>query len=125
LVCSPARCGYLTPYLIAPKRTGEFLIFQASKIGFPQKGLFVSRSRRSLLFCFLILFFTIYFFIRFSPYLFAVCLAFEYMTIIKPFFRTAKLFKEKILERSKNSLFANMERTRAKVVYKQLNINYL
>ena len=46
LVCSPARCGYLTPYLIAPKRTSEFLIFQASKIGFPQKGLFVSRSRR-------------------------------------------------------------------------------
>lgn len=114
LVCSPARCGYLTPYLIAPKRTGEFLIFQASKIGFPQKGLFVSRSRRSLLFCFLILFFTIYFFIRFSPYLFAVCLAFEYMTIIKPFFRTAKLFEKKNLERSKNSLFANMERTRAK-----------
>ncbi|WP_418460558.1 hypothetical protein, partial [Alistipes shahii] len=86
------------------------MIFQASKIGFPQKGLFVSRSRRSLLFCFLILFFTIYFFIRFSPYLFAVCLAFEYMTIIKPFFRTAKLFEKKNLERSKNSLFANMER---------------
>jgi len=63
-------------------------------------------------------FFTIYFFIRFSPYLFAVCLAFEYMTIIKPFFRTAKLFEKKNLERSKNSLFANMERMRAKVVYK-------
>ena len=118
LVCSPARCGYLTPYSIAPKRTGEFLIFQASKIGFPQKRLFVSRSRRSLLFCFLILFFTIYFFIRFSPYLFAVCLAFEYMTIIKPFFRTAKLFEKKNLERSKNSLFANMERTRAKMICK-------
>lgn len=114
LVCRSARCGYLTPYLSVPKRTDEFLIFPASKIGFPQKGLFVSRSRRSLLFCFLILFFTIYFFIRFSPYLFAVCLAFEYMTIIKPFFRTAKLFEKKNLERSKNSLFANMERTRAK-----------
>lgn len=48
LVCSSARCGYLTPYLSVPKRTDEFLIFQASKIGFPQKGLFVSRSRRSV-----------------------------------------------------------------------------
>nr|DAO94805.1 MAG TPA: hypothetical protein [Caudoviricetes sp.] len=46
MVCSLARCGYLTPYLIAPKRTSGFLIFQASKIGFPQKRLFVSRSRR-------------------------------------------------------------------------------
>ena len=54
--------------------------------------------------------------------MFAVCLAFEYMTIIKPFFRTAKLFEKKNLERSKNSLFANMERTRAKRIYKQLNI---
>lgn len=49
LVCRPARCGCLTPYSIAPKRTGEFLIVQASKIGFPQKRLFVSRSRRLLL----------------------------------------------------------------------------
>ena len=43
LVCRSARCGYLTPYLSVPKRTDEFLIFPASKIGFPQKGLFVSR----------------------------------------------------------------------------------
>lgn len=57
--------------------------------------------------------------------MFAVCLAFEYMTIIKPFFRTAKLFEKKILERSKNSLFANMERTRAKRICKQLNINQI
>lgn len=57
--------------------------------------------------------------------MFAVCLAFEYMTIIKPFFRTAKLFEKKFLERSKNSLFANMERTRAKRIYKQLNINQI
>lgn len=57
--------------------------------------------------------------------MFAVCLAFEYMTIIKPFFRTAKLFEKKNLERSKNSLFANMERTRAKGIYKQLNINQI
>lgn len=94
------------------------LPFDGSTTHFRVNAVFVSRSRRSLLFCFLILFFTIYFFIRFSPYLFAVCLAFEYMTIIKPFFRTAKLFEKKNLERSKNSLFANMERMRAKVVYK-------
>lgn len=49
LVRRPARCGYLTPYLIAPKRTGEFLFVRATKIGFPQKRLFVSRSRRFLL----------------------------------------------------------------------------
>lgn len=29
------------------------------------------------------------------------------------------------MERSKNSLFANMERTRAKRIYKQLNINQI
>ena len=101
------------------------LPFDGSTTHFRVNAVFVSRSRRSLLFCFLILFFTIYFFIRFSPYLFAVCLAFEYMTIIKPFFRTAKLFEKKNLERSKNSLFANMERTRAKRIYKQLNINQI
>lgn len=99
------------------------LPFDGSTTHFRVNAVFVSRSRRSLLFCFLILFFTIYFFIRFSPYLFAVCLAFEYMTIIKPFFRTAKLFEKKNLERSKNSLFANMERTRAKWICKWLNIN--
>ncbi len=66
LVCSLARCGYLTPSLIAPKRTSEFLIFQASKIGFPQKGLFVSRSRRIgfsvsfSLFCFWLFFFVVF-----------------------------------------------------------------
>ena len=49
LVRRPARCGCLTPYLIAPKRTGEFLFVRATKIGFPQKKLFVSRSRRFLL----------------------------------------------------------------------------
>jgi len=31
LVCSPAECGYLTPSLSVPKRTGKFLIFQSSK----------------------------------------------------------------------------------------------
>ncbi|MDR2005348.1 MAG: hypothetical protein LBQ74_20180 [Prevotella sp.] len=31
LVCSPAGCGYLTPSLSVPKRTGEFLIVQSSK----------------------------------------------------------------------------------------------
>ena len=49
LVRRSARCGYLTPYLSVPKRTDEFLIFPASKIGFPQKGLFFSRSWRLLL----------------------------------------------------------------------------
>nr|DAI91121.1 MAG TPA: hypothetical protein [Caudoviricetes sp.] len=43
LVCRSARCGCLTPYLSVPKRTDEFLIFQASKIGFPQKRLLFSR----------------------------------------------------------------------------------
>lgn len=33
--------------------------------------------------------------------------------------------RKKFLERSKNSLFANMERTRAKMIYKQLNINQI
>nr|DAW59109.1 MAG TPA: hypothetical protein [Caudoviricetes sp.] len=31
MVCSPARCGCLTPSLIAPKRTGEFLFVRAKK----------------------------------------------------------------------------------------------
>ena len=42
------------------------LPFDGSTTHFRVNAVFVSRSRRSLLFCFLILFFTIYFFIRFS-----------------------------------------------------------
>lgn len=49
LVCRSARCGCLTPYLSVPKRTDEFLIFQASKDRFPTKKAFVFSLLRFLL----------------------------------------------------------------------------
>ena len=76
LVCRSARCGYLTPYLSVPKRTDEFLIFPASKIGFPQKGLFVSRC------CgFCCLFLTYCFFRFYYLQTFCGCVAFESLYI--------------------------------------------
>lgn len=63
LVCRSARCGYLTPYLSVPKRTDEFLIFQASKIRFPtKKALCFSLLRLLLSVSYLLTFFvfTIY-----------------------------------------------------------------
>ena len=78
LVCSPARCGCLTPSLIAPKRTGEFSFVRATKTGFPQKRLFVSRCcgfRCLFLIYWLFFVFTIYRLSACVPFL-KVCIFF-------------------------------------------------
>ena len=106
LVCSPARCGCLTPSLIAPKRTGEFLFVRATKIGFPQKRLFVSRCCG---FCclfltywlFLFLLFTdllrlfrfwksVYFLFLFSPSVCRGCFPFGFNSTLKQIFQSSK-----------------------------------
>nr|DAO94806.1 MAG TPA: hypothetical protein [Caudoviricetes sp.] len=55
--------------------------------------------------------------------MFAVLFGFRVHCIIKPFFQSPKLFAKKILDRLKNPLFPNMERTRARKECKLLNIN--
>ena len=108
LVCRSARCGCLTPYLSVPKRTDEFLIFQASKIGFPQKRLLFSRCCG---FCclfltywlFLFLLFTdllrlcrfwksVYFLFLFSPSVCRGCFPFGFNSTLKQIFQSAKFF---------------------------------
>lgn len=98
LVCRSARCGYLTPYLSVPKRTDEFLIFQASKIRFPtKKALCFSLLRLllsvSYLLIFLFLLFTdfrhvcrfwksVYFLFLFSPSVYRGCFPFGFNSTI-------------------------------------------
>lgn len=108
LVCSPARCGCLTPSLIAPKLTGGFSFVRATKKGFPQKRLFVSRccGFRCLFliyWLFLFLLFTdfrrvcrfwksVYFLFLFSPSVCRGCFPFGFNSTLKQIFQTAKYF---------------------------------
>ena len=76
---------------------GQFLIFPASKIGFPQKGLLFSRLCGLVcLFCKFV-FLSVYFFIYFFVYSLPLLLAFEYSTIVTPNFQTPKLLRKKFL----------------------------
>ena len=76
LVCSPARCGCLTPSLIAPKRTGEFLFVRAKKQVSHKKGsLFLAVAAFAV--CFLLTDFFCFYYLQ----TFGMCVAFESLYI--------------------------------------------
>ena len=99
--------------------------FPSLKNRFPTKRAFCFSLSAVWFVCFLNLFFYYLFFYSFFSVLVCRLFGFRVHDYYKTVFRTAKLFEKKNLERSKNSLFANMERTRAKRIYKQLNINQI
>lgn len=85
----------MTPSLIVPKRTGEFSFVRATKIGFPQKRLFVSRSCGLVcLFLFSVLIYL--FFYSFFPYLLAVVVWLSSTLHYKTVFSFSKTFSKKI-----------------------------